>query len=350
MSWPKTCRAFRRSGGTYPFTIEPSTETLPTTLAPDDVLIRVHAVSLNFRDIAMLVEGQYPAPYEPGGIPTSDCGAEVVAIGEGVKRFKVGDKVGPNIAQTFLTGEELDEPVHDMVGGDAPGVLSEYGVWKEKGLAKLPEHLSWEEASTIAVAGVTAWNCLNGLKDLNGPRTVLMEGTGGVSMFVLLLSLAAGIKPIITSSSDAKLEQVKKLSPEILGINYKTTNVVDEVLRLTDGKGVDFVINNTGISSFPDNLKCLRSKHGQVNWVGFVGGVEPTWHPNELFALMLKAAKIKGLLGGSRDDFDALNRFLEEKKVSLEPLIDKTFAFEDAPKAFEYLKQAKHVGKVIIKV
>ena len=112
-------------------------------------------------------------------------------------------------------------------------------------------------------------------------------------MFTLLVCLAAGIKPIITSSSNAKLAQVKKLSPEIQGINYKTSNVVDEVLRLTDGKGVDFVINNSGLQAIPDNLKCLRQKFGQVTWVGFLEGGQPDWHPNELWALITKAAKIK---------------------------------------------------------
>jgi NADPH:quinone reductase-like Zn-dependent oxidoreductase len=129
-------------------------------------------------------------------------------------------------------------------------------------------------------------------------------------MFTLLICLAVGIKPIITSGSDAKLDQVKKLSPEILGINYKTANVVDEVLRLTDGKGVDFVINNSGISSFPENLKCLRNKYGQVSWVGFVGGIEPTWNPNELFCLISKAATIKWVIHLSQTFCNSVNKFL----------------------------------------
>jgi NADPH:quinone reductase-like Zn-dependent oxidoreductase len=123
----------------------PSTETLPTSLAPDEVLLRVHAVSLNYRDIAMLKKDEYPAPYQPDGIPISDCGAEVVAVGEDVKKFKVGDKAGPNVSQVLLTGEEKDCGFEEFVGGDIQGVLSEYSVWKEKGLARLPDHLSWEE-------------------------------------------------------------------------------------------------------------------------------------------------------------------------------------------------------------
>lgn len=194
MAIPETCKSFRRNPGDVPLTISPATEALPKELGATDVLLKVHAVSLNFRDVAML-NGRYVAPFDERGIVASDCAAEVVAVGSGVKNFAVGDRVSPTFFPNILTGDE-EEPQLQSLGGDVPGVLSEYAVFDEKTLVRLPEHLSWEEvssrqvprpylssrltscikASTITCAGVTAWNALNGVEGLSKGSSVLLEG------------------------------------------------------------------------------------------------------------------------------------------------------------------------------
>ncbi|CZR40718.1 uncharacterized protein FPRO_10306 [Fusarium proliferatum ET1] len=364
MSLPETYRAFRRTTGDFPRTVELSIETVPRVLGPNDVLIKVHAVSLNFRDVAML-NGIYPMTMEDRGIPCSDAAAEVVAVGSAVEGFATGDHVSVISDLNNITGSE-DEPLYGL-GGDTAGVLREYAVYQDKHLVKLPQQLSWEEAATITIAGVTAWTALDGLTTASKSRSALMQGlihapvlpsennseigTGGVSMFALLICLAAGIQPIITSSSDEKLEAVKKLDPRVRGINYKTTRDQGaEVRRLTDGQGVDFVINNAGPGSVPQDISFLRQRGGTVSLVGFLGGIGGDWQPAAIMALMTKSARIKGIAVGSKADYINLNRFLEEKKVSLSPLVDRVFPFEESQTAFDYLYAGKHAGKVVIKI
>ncbi|KAF9636051.1 hypothetical protein BFW01_g6946 [Lasiodiplodia theobromae] len=350
MAIPDTYRAFRRTKGDYPLSITQTTEKVPQSLGPRDVLIRIRAVSLNFRDVAMLQEGRYPAPVEPEGIPASDCAAEVVAVGEQVTKFAVGDRVAPTFNVAHL--EDNDDIGLAALGGDVEGVLREYAVFEEKVLVKLPAHLSWEEAATITCAGVTAWTALNSLKGVRDGSSALLQGTGGVSMFALLICVAAGIKPIITSSSDEKLEAIKKLSSSVEGINYKKhTDVAAEALRLTADKGVDFVINNTGAASLPSDLAALRKRHGTVSCVGFLEGLNADWDPSTLLlGLMFKAAKIQGIAVGSRNDFEALCTFLEQREVKLTSIIDRVFTFDESSEAFQYLYSGKHVGKVVIKL
>ncbi|PCD30388.1 hypothetical protein AU210_010070 [Fusarium oxysporum f. sp. radicis-cucumerinum] len=348
MSLPETYRAFRRTTGDLPRTIEPSTEKIPRELGPNEVLIKIHAVSLNFRDVAML-NGIYPVEVEERGIPCSDAAAEVVAIGSAVKDFSPGDHVSVIFDLNSITGYD-DEP-HCALGGDTAGVLREYAIYQDKHLVQLPRHLPWEEAATITCAGVTAWNSLDGLTTLSKLRSTLLQGTGGVSMFALLICIAAGVQPIITSSSDEKLEVIKKLGSQVRGINYKITqDQASEVKRLTDGRGVDFVINNTGPASIPTDISFLRQRGGTVSLVGFLDGVGGDWQPAAIMALMGKSARIKGIATGSKEDYLSLNKFLEEKKVSLAPLVDRVFSFEESPAAFDYLYSGKHVGKVVIKI
>ncbi|KKY27085.1 putative alcohol dehydrogenase [Diplodia seriata] len=299
---PSTTRVYRRTTGPYPLTLTSTTTRLPA-LGPHDVLLRIRAVALNFRDVAMLHEGRYPVRVAAGGIPGSDCAGEVVRIGAGVKRFRVGDRVAPTLDLAHLTGEG-----------------------KER------------EAGICALGG-------------DSDSVALLQGTGGVSMFALQLCIAAGIKPIITSSSDEKLEAIKKLSPAVEGINYKKhADVAAEVLRLTEGKGVDIVVNNTGMGSFPSDFASLRKRYGTISWVGFLEGFKGDWDPSHLFALMTKSAKIQGIAVGSRKDFEDVCKFLEDKKVQLTPIIDRVFTFDEAPQAFEYLYSGKHTGKVVIKL
>jgi NADPH:quinone reductase-like Zn-dependent oxidoreductase len=170
-------------------------------------------------------------------------------------------------------------------------------------------------------------------------------------LFALLICLAAGIQPIITSSSDKKLEDIQKLGADVRGLNYRTvSDQASEVKRLTDGKGVDFVVNNTGPASLPEDISFLRQRGGLVSLVGFLAGTDGDWKPSVIMGLMAKFATLKGVAVGSKEDFVDLNRFLEEKKVSLAPLVDRVFTFDESPAAFDYLYSGSHVGKVIIKV
>ncbi|KAF2202620.1 NAD(P)-binding protein [Delitschia confertaspora ATCC 74209] len=348
MAYPEAYSAFRRTTGKLPLTISPSHETLPKELGSHDVVIKIRAVSLNYRDVAMLI-GTYPVPTEEKGIPCSDCAAEVVAKGAAVEGFAVGDHVAP------ITGigklEPYDDGISVGIGVNAAGVLREYAVFEDKHLVHLPAHLSWEEGSTLACAGVTAWNALDGLSHIPKGASALLQGTGGVSMFALLICLSAGIRPIITSSSDKKLEAIQKLSPEVRGINYKTvSDQAAEINRITNGRGVDFVINNTGPGSIPDDIGFLCQRGGTVSLVGFLDGFEANWEPKRLVELMAKGAKIKGIGVGSKADFEELNRYLEEKNIRLTPALDRVFSFEQSKEAFDYLYSGKHMGKIIIKL
>jgi NADPH:quinone reductase-like Zn-dependent oxidoreductase len=290
MSIPETYKAFRRTTGDIPRTISPTTEKLPRQLGPHDVLLKIHAVSLNFRDVAM-INGRYPAEVIDRGIPCSDAAAEVAAIGNAVKDFAISDHVSVIFNLGRLTDND-DSPSQGL-GGDIDGVLREYAIFEDKYIVKIPKHLSWEEAATITCAGVTAWTSLDGLKTEN-PRSALLQGTGGVSMFALLICLAAGIQPIITSSSEKKLEEIRKLSADVRTMNYKTIpDQASEVQRLTNGKGVDFVINNTGPGSIPEDISFLRRRGGLVSLVGFLAGTNGDLDPSAIMGLMQKSARIK---------------------------------------------------------
>ncbi|KAK0757127.1 hypothetical protein N5P37_010656 [Trichoderma harzianum] len=348
MAIPETFKAYRRTTGAHPLTIVPTTETTPKNLGPKDVLIKIHSVSLNYRDVAML-SGVYPANVVEKGIPASDAAAEVAAVGSAVQKFKVGDRVSPNFFVNFLTGEE-EEPVQGL-GGDVEGVLAEYRVFDENLLVGLPEYLSWDEASTIACAGVTAWSSVDGLKNLSPEKDyALLEGTGGVSIFSLLLLVDAGIKTIITSSSDAKLAQLKKLSPLVIGINYKTTtDIAAEVQRITNGRGAKIVLNNIGPASIPSNIDSLAT-YGSVKIVGFLGGFTGDWNPSKILELLWKRANLQGIAVGSKRDFEELNSHLEKRKISLAPLLDRVFTLDETKEAFDHMIAGRHVGKIIIKV
>ncbi|ORX91752.1 hypothetical protein BCR34DRAFT_581365 [Clohesyomyces aquaticus] len=350
MSLPSTYRAYRRTSGSRPLTIIPSIETLQS-LSLSQVLIKIHAVSLNFRDIGML-DGRYPISSQERGIPCSDCAGEVAAVGTDVKRFRIGDRVSPCFNIGDLFGKERDG-VSRTLGADV-GVLGEYAVFEEEEIVRVSALLSWEEAAIIPCCGVTAWNALNRPKtgSVQPDTTALLQGTGGVSMFALQICLAAGITPIITSSQDEKLEAIEReFGVGVKGINYRTSaNMIEDLRLLTDGKGVDIVVNNTGPASLMQELQCLRQKHGTISLVGFLEDKKADWDPNAMLGLMIKCARIQGIRVGSKSDFEELICFLEEKNIRLESIVYRTFEFDDAPAAFEYLAQGKHVGKIVIRV
>jgi NADPH:quinone reductase-like Zn-dependent oxidoreductase len=293
MSLPTVNRTYRRTSDGK--SIELLEEPLSHDLQPNEALLKIHAVSLNFRDIAML-SGRYPVEVIKQGVPCSDAAATVVAVGSEVKSFQPGDYVTPSFQTNYITGTEKHESM-SALGGDVDGVLREYAVFDAKVITKVPEHLSHEEASTIACAGVTAWTALDMGRTLKAD-SALMQGAGGVSMFALILCLAAGIKPIITSSSDTKLNEIKKLGSrenQVLGINYSTHPHWDvEAIKLTDGLGVDVVVNNVGATAMTQSINALVNRNGTISLVGFLGGMpDQSEMPDCVIPVMKKVAKIQ---------------------------------------------------------
>ncbi|KAI4634136.1 uncharacterized protein J4E88_008258 [Alternaria novae-zelandiae] len=356
MTYPSTYTAYRRSAGQEkasrqnPLTLEQSQENLPQEkdLGPNDVVIKIHAVSLNYRDVAMLV-AEYPPAVTEQGIPCSDASAEVVGLGSAVKNFKVGDIVAPICNQGDF--HPTDDSISVAIGANGAGVLREYAVYQEKHLVHLPKHLSWEEGAMLPCAGVTAWNALDSLETVQEHSSALLQGTGGVSMFSLLLCLAGGITPIITSSSNDKIKAIQdRISDKVRGLNYKTDDQAAKIKELTNDRGVDFVVNNTGVGSLIDDISYLCARGGTVSLVGFLAGWEADWKPAQLMALMGKGAKLKGIAVGSKKDFEDMNAFIEDKKVKFDVMLDKTFGFEDAKKAFDLQLSGNFSGKIVIKV
>ncbi|KAK4174248.1 zinc-type alcohol dehydrogenase-like protein 1 [Triangularia setosa] len=364
--FPQTYLAYRRSPGPSPgspLSLTRATEPFPnaSSLLPRQVLLKIHAVSLNYRDVAMQ-NGAYPLPIKPDGIPVSDAAAEVVAVGRDVTRVEIGDRVTVIVDLKNITGKEDDG--YASPGVDYDGLLREYAVFDEEVLVTLPRGLSWEEGATLACVSVTAWRALGlhlprergrEMERVEG-RRVLIQGTGGVSIFALILALAAGLEPIITSSSDTKLENLIRSFPDgaekIKGYNYQNfSGQVAKVAELTNGKGVDIVVNNVGTASILDDLKSLVVRDGTVSLVGYLDGLKAGWNHAELaIQLIKKAANLRGIFCGSRDELQDVSDYLEEKNIRLGQLVDKVFEFGQAKEAFDYLESGRHVGKVLIRV
>ncbi|KAG9659317.1 NAD(P)-binding protein, partial [Aureobasidium melanogenum] len=339
MAFPTTTRAFRRTSDGH--SIELVSEPIPQGLQPTEVLLKIHAVSLNFRDVGML-HGRYPIPVIPHGIPCSDASATIMSVGSSVTEFTEGDSVAPTFRET-RSGEI------QALGGDVDGVLREYAIFDQCDITKVPKYLTHEEASTIPCAGVTAWTALDFDKKKQG-KSALMQGTGGVSIFATLLCVAAGMAAIITSSSDEKLEKCKELGQGVQGVNYTTNQDWDEeAKKLTQGKGVNVVINNVGITSMEQCFNAL-ARYGTISLVGFLGGVDEAKMPDCFTPVLMKAARVQGIFVGTREDQQDLCAFLDEKRIDLKPLVDRVFEFEESAAAFEYLYSGAHTGKVVIKI
>jgi len=317
------------------------------SLAPPksfEVLVRIHAVSLNYRDL-LGAWGKYPQS-KPDLVPCSDAAGEIIAIGEDVTGFKEGDRVLANFSLDHLHGDITPEIQGTALGGSIDGVLTEYRTFPGHSLVHIPEHLSYEEASTLPCAAVTAWNALQGPVPLKGGDTVLVQGTGGVSMFALQFAAGLGASVIATSSSDEKLKLAGQLGAQHL-INYKTTPDWDkEVWKITDSKGAHHIIEVGGPGTLLKSADAVRYA-GWIHNIGFVGGLDSDIS-NLPLKLLFKGATYRGVLIGSRSQFEDMNRFISVTK--LKPVVDKVFPFEEAQDAFRHLESQKHVGKVVIKV
>ncbi|KAK1230827.1 hypothetical protein PQX77_006067 [Marasmius sp. AFHP31] len=312
-----------------------------------EVLVKVHAVSLQYRDLAISL-GKYKRGSPPELIPCSDMAGEIIAVGEDVKGWKEGDRVCANFAADHVHGDLTAEIQRTGHGGQIHGVLTQYKVFKPHSLVKVPDHLSFEEASTLPCAALTAYNALWGPVPLKSGDTVLVQGTGGVSIFALQFAVVSGATVVATSSSDEKLKIAKKLGAKHL-INYKETSEWDkEALKLTDGRGVDHVIEVGGLGTLDKSMSAVKYA-GWVHTIGALSGAGEG-HGNVIMQTISKAFSIRGIQIGSVAQFEAMNRLIRANPEGTRPVIDKVFPFEEVVEAYAHLESQAHVGKVVIKV
>jgi NADPH:quinone reductase-like Zn-dependent oxidoreductase len=312
-------------------------------LGPNDVRIRMKACSLNYRDL-IHAKKQLGRDFA-GQVPLSDGAGEVVAVGSGVTQVSVGVRVAGIFFQSWLNGR-FEMKHHDSaLGGSANGMLAKEVVLNEKGVVRIPDYLTFEEAATLPCAAVTVWQSLVVRGGVKTGDTVLALGTGGVSIFALQIAVAMGGTVVITSSSDEKLAKAKALGAAH-GVNYKTTPDWDkEVWKWTGKRGVDQVVEVGGSGTLGKSLATLKTG-GHIALVGVLTGVGPP--DASLFPLVSRNATMSGIYVGSREHFEAMNRFLTEKKIK--PVIDRAFDFADAQSAFRYLESGSHFGKVVISI
>ncbi|TAJ32073.1 MAG: NAD(P)-dependent alcohol dehydrogenase [Reyranella sp.] len=311
------------------------------TPGPRQVLVRVKASSLNYRDL-LTIEAQYArsAP-KPDLIPLSDGAGEVVAVGPGTTRVKVGDRVAGCFMQRWFGGAVHDAAFTSAMGGAIDGMLTELAVLEEDGLVKLPAHLSFEEGATLPCAAVTAWHALVEVGHLKAGDVVQIQGTGGVSIFALQFAKMFGARVIGTSSVAAKAERLKKMGAEAV-IDYKATpDWHEETLKLTGGRGADITVEVGGAGTLPRSFMATRIG-GTIGVIGLLSGMS-TLDP---MPILRRNLRLQGIYVGSTQMFEAMNRAIETAK--LKPVIDKVFPFAEAKAAYQHLKSQNHFGKIVI--
>ena len=315
--------------------------------ASGQMLVRVRAASLNQRDL-LVMRGQYGAGGAGdmnGHVPLSDGAGEVVAVGAGARRFKVGDRVAGTFFMRWIDGPRTaDVAASARGGGNVDGMLSEAIAVDENSLVRIPDHLTFDEAATLPCAGVTAYRALFVEGMLKKRQFVLLEGTGGVSMFGLQFAAAAGARPIITSSSDEKLQRARQLGAAGT-VNYRTNeNWQREVRTLTGNAGVSHVLEVGGRDTLPKALEALAFE-GHIALIGGLSGFASDVPVGRLMGL---GASASGIYVGSRADFEAMNRFISQHKIR--PVVDRVFPFEEAAKAYDFMDNGSYFGKIVIRV
>ena len=308
---------------------------------PRQVLVKVAACSLNFRDLAIAL-GTYRMPTKPDLVPLSDGAGEVVEVGPGVTRVKAGDRVAGCFFQRWFAGPPAADTHVSALGGGLDGMLAQYVVLEQDGVVALPAHLTFEEAATLPCAAVTAWHALAEHARIVAGETVLVQGTGGVSIFALQLARLMGARVIVTSSSNEKLARAKALGAAH-GVNYKATPEWDKAVVELTGGGVDHVVEVGGPGTLARSLRAIRVG-GKITLIGVLAGAAEI-NPMLIFS---RRANVQGISVGSTQMFEAMNRAIAAS--GLKPIIDKVFAFGEAPAAYRHLQSAQHFGKVVIRV
>lgn len=313
----------------------------PTPQA-NEVLVRMRAASLNYRDL-MMINGAYNPRLKMPLVPFSDGAGEVVEIGSAVTKWKAGDRVSPIFMQGWLNGGIDAAKARTALGGDRDGVLREFAAFDENGLVRTPDFLTDEEAATLPCAAVTAHNALMVSGSLKPDDTILLQGTGGVSIFALQFANVFGCRTIITSSDDGKLQRAADLGASDL-INYRETPDWDaKVLELTEKRGVDHVVEVGGAGTLQKSLNAVRTG-GHIAVIGVLSGAGEI---NPVTVLM-KAVKMQGIYVGSRQMFEDMNRLICQ--FSVKPVIDRVFEFSEAIDALKYMESAAHFGKIVVRI
>jgi NADPH:quinone reductase-like Zn-dependent oxidoreductase len=308
-----------------------------------EVLLKLRAVSLNYRDL-MVVQGIYNPRMPLPRIPCSDGVGEVVEVGPGVTRVQAGQRVAGIFMQQWIAGGLTDAKARSALGGAVDGLLAEYAVLHEEGVTPVPEHLSDVEAATLPCAAVTAWHGLVTEGRVQPGDSVLVQGTGGVSLFALQFARLAGARVVITSGSDEKLQRALALGASD-GINYRTTPEWGERVReRTGGRGVDHVVEVGGAGTLGQSLRAVRLG-GHISLIGVLTGNTGQVNP---LPILMKNVRVQGIYVGSREMFEAMNRAIALHQVR--PVVDRVFPFAEAPAAFRHMASAAHFGKIAIRL
>jgi NADPH:quinone reductase-like Zn-dependent oxidoreductase len=308
-----------------------------------EVLIRIHAVSLNYRDLLM-VGGQYNPKMALPRIPCSDGAGEVVEVGEDVTQVKVGQRVAGIFMQNWLDGAPSIERTRGALGGDCDGMLAEYVVLPQSGVVPFPEHLSYAEAATLPCAGVTAWNALRRASQIAPGQVVLIQGTGGVSIFALQLARMMGATVLGTSSSDEKLARARVLGLHA-GVNYRgTPDWAKWVLQQTGSRGADLIVEVGGAGTFQQSLQavCVGGTVAQI------GVLSQSTQPLPIALLLHRQIRVQGIYVGSRADFEALNQAISANGTR--PVVDRIYGFTEVREAMKAMESGVHFGKIAIQI
>lgn len=308
---------------------------------PGQVLVRMRAWSLNYRDL-LVAQGLYGRSSTKTIIPLSDGAGVVEETGPGVTRVRAGDRVAGAFLQEWIDGELTPAAAGSALGGDLDGLLAEYAVLSEQGLVRVPAHLSDAEAACLPCAALTAWNALVRESRLKAGDTVVLLGTGGVSLFGLQFAKMHGARALITSSSDAKLELARRMGADAT-VNYVTTPDWPAAVRgFTGGRGADVVLEVGGAGTFDQSVSALRIG-GRVCVIGVLAGITA---PINTAAILRGMIRVSGIYVGSRAMFEEMNRAIEAARMH--PHIDRNFGFEESRAAYDHLAGAGHVGKITI--
>jgi len=318
-------------------------EVADEAVGPGEVRVQMKACSLNYRDLSVAAGG-YPRNDTRPVIALSDGAGEVVEVGDKVTRFKKGDRVCPIFVRDWMSGPATNELLKTGLGGGVDGVLAENRVFSQESLVAIPEYLSYEQAATLPCAAVTAWHALFVSGELQAGQTVLLLGTGGVSIFALQIAKAAGAKVIITSSSDEKLARAKELGADET-INYREyPEWHKEVFKLTNGTGVDHVVEVGGPGTLERSLKAA-SVSGRIHLIGVLDSPTAKVGP---MPIVFNLLRVQGIYVGSRQMFEQMNAGFAVNKI--EPIIDAVYSFDDAREAYQALSRQEHLGKIVIKL
>ena len=309
----------------------------------DEVMIRLRAASLNYRDLLM-VQGKYNPRMALPRVPLSDGAGEVISVGAEVTVWKPGDRVVVPFMPGWLDGELSPAKSASALGGDVDGLLREFATVRADALLPLPPHLGFEQAATLPCAAVTAWNGLFVSGDLKPGQTLLLQGTGGVSLFGLQFGRMAGATSILISSSDAKLKRARAMGAHHT-INYRTEPEWEKrVLEITEGRGVDLTLEVGGAGTLSKTLRATGCA-GHVSLIGVLSGIGGDI---QIGNILHKALTVRGIYVGSRAMFQAMNDAITKHR--LEPVIDRVFSFDESPDAFRHLESAQHFGKIVIRI